>query len=249
MDHDIPPFNDVRVRRAFAMGMDREAIIKGPFRGEGKALAVGQSYWENALQVADYPPETRKYLQFNPTAAKALLAEAGFPNGIDVSFFVGFHHGSPFREIVESLPALFRPAGINVTLDPQELAAYQEGITNRGYGGVGVMKTGYGSPHINALSSMRSTASASSNRGGINDPAIDAMVDRMQSTGDDKERAELMKKLQITIVDRAYFAMFPGFYRFNAFGPRVNGEFKGNGPMMRFQTGALYRQLWLTQEK
>jgi peptide/nickel transport system substrate-binding protein len=249
MNLDIPPFGDVRVRRAFSMAMDREAIIKGPFRGEGKALAVGQSYWENALQVADYPPETRKYLQFNPTASRALLAEAGFPNGIEMSFFVGFHHGSPFREIVESLPALMRPAGITVTLDPQELAAYQEGTSKRLYGAVAVAKTGYGSPHINALSSLRSTASPSANRPGINEPEIDALVDRMNATADPKERADLQKQLQIMVVDRAYFVMFPGFFRFNAFGPRVNGEFKGNGPMMRYQTGALYRQLWLTQEK
>ena len=247
MDNDIPPFDDVRVRRAFSMAMDRPNIIKGPFRGEGLALGVGSSTWEHYLAPNQHPPEQANYLEHNPQAAKALLSEAGYPNGLDVTLFVGLHHGSPFRELVESLPALFAPAGIKVTLDPQELAAYQEGISTRGYGAAGVMKSGYGSPYINMIGALHCGATPSVNRSGICEPGLDAQVERARATGDDQERADLFKQLQTRIVDQAYWVAFPGFYRFNAFSERLNGTLKGSGPMFRHQTGVFFRELWLTQ--
>lgn len=68
-----PPFDDVRVRRALTMAIDRQAIVDGINYGYGQ---VGNStippfFWQ-------YDPEAGRDLSYDPEAAKALLAEAGW---------------------------------------------------------------------------------------------------------------------------------------------------------------------------
>jgi peptide/nickel transport system substrate-binding protein len=73
------PFDDVRVRRAIAHAIDRNAIIAGALYGFG--MPIGSHFPPHNPAYVDltglYPHDVAK--------AKALLAEAGYPNGIDVS--------------------------------------------------------------------------------------------------------------------------------------------------------------------
>ena len=74
-----PPFDDLRVRRALAHAVDRNAIIKGAMYGYGQPIG------------SHFPPHDPAYVDltqrypFDPAAARALLAEAGHPNGFDVT--------------------------------------------------------------------------------------------------------------------------------------------------------------------
>ena len=71
------PFDDVRVRRAMAYAIDRNAIIKGAMSGYGVPIGShmdpGNPYYVDLTST--YP--------YNPEKAKQLLAEAGFPNGFE----------------------------------------------------------------------------------------------------------------------------------------------------------------------
>ena len=71
------PFDDVRVRRAMAHAIDRSALIKGVMSGYGVPIGShmdpGNPYYIDLTSV--YP--------YNPTKAKQLLAEAGYPNGFE----------------------------------------------------------------------------------------------------------------------------------------------------------------------
>ncbi len=69
-----PPFNDLRVRQALAMTIDRETIARDVMNG-----VVDPSYSLVPPGVGGYyPPEL---VEYNPEKAKQLLAEAGYPNG------------------------------------------------------------------------------------------------------------------------------------------------------------------------
>ena len=74
------PFRDQRVRLAIALAIDEEAIVAKVMRGQGRPTwllwAPGVAGYDAAL---DHRPE------FNPDHAKALLAEAGYPNGFGVT--------------------------------------------------------------------------------------------------------------------------------------------------------------------
>jgi ABC-type transport system substrate-binding protein len=77
-DNKNPPFNDMKVRQAFGHIVDRDAIIKN-------ILTNGQAIPAYSFLMPGFPSsdsEGLKELQsYDPEKARALLAEAGFPNG------------------------------------------------------------------------------------------------------------------------------------------------------------------------
>ncbi len=75
------PFQDVRVRKALAMAVDRKTILDAVFQGAGTLAtsAIPAAMWGHRGDLPQIP--------YDPVAAKALLAEAGYPNGFKTSIF------------------------------------------------------------------------------------------------------------------------------------------------------------------
>ena len=75
----LPPFDDIRVRKALAHAIDRQAIIDGAMFGYGTPIG------------SHFAPHNAAYIdltglsEYDPEYAKALLAEAGYENGLTVS--------------------------------------------------------------------------------------------------------------------------------------------------------------------
>jgi oligopeptide transport system substrate-binding protein len=72
----VPPLNDVRVRQALSLAIDRESLTRGVIKG-GKKAATHFT----PVGMGDYAP--RALLRFDPAEARAKLAAAGFPGGKD----------------------------------------------------------------------------------------------------------------------------------------------------------------------
>ena len=75
---DKPPFNDVRVRRAISMAIDRQKQVDTVFEGHG-ILGWGVPVHLLPGQAADRRPSSGPWWQYRPAEAKKLLAEAGHP--------------------------------------------------------------------------------------------------------------------------------------------------------------------------
>lgn len=73
------PLDDVRVRQAIGMAIDRQAIIDGPYNGKD-LLAAGPI----PPGLEGHNPDL-KGLEYNPEMARQLLAEAGYPDGFDLT--------------------------------------------------------------------------------------------------------------------------------------------------------------------
>ncbi|TDP71525.1 ABC transporter substrate-binding protein [Roseateles toxinivorans] len=74
------PFKDIRVRRAVYQAIDIDLIIRQVLRGQ--ATATG-SFISKLLD--GHVPELEKRLPYDPAAARALLTEAGYPNGFSTN--------------------------------------------------------------------------------------------------------------------------------------------------------------------
>jgi dipeptide transport system substrate-binding protein len=78
---DRKPFDDVRVRKALAMAIDLDNLVKAVYQGTGTPTAalVPPSLWGHNSEVKPYP--------YDPDAARALLKEAGYPDGFSTDLW------------------------------------------------------------------------------------------------------------------------------------------------------------------
>jgi glutathione transport system substrate-binding protein len=108
-----PPFSDPRVRQAVSLGIDRLSIVNGLLRGFARVADAPV-----APSVFGYCPQ--KKIEYRPDRARALLTEAGYPNGIDVPFVVQ----SRFLDIAQAVSAQLERAGIRARMDVMETARF-----------------------------------------------------------------------------------------------------------------------------
>jgi len=101
-----PAFGDERVRRALSIAIDREAYVA--------AVHPGETPTANVLPADNpgYDPELEDEFAYDPEKAKALLAEAGYPNGFDFEFTI-----TPgTQRDLEAIQPYWAAIGVNVTL-------------------------------------------------------------------------------------------------------------------------------------
>lgn len=120
LNFDEEPLKDVRVRRAMAMAIDREGMAQYLRRGTAEPaygiLNFGGPGWD---------PDYRDY-EFNPDAAKALLAEAGYPDGFTtrLDWTMGGGGDVNTRADAEWIQRDFARIGINATIETFDNGTY-----------------------------------------------------------------------------------------------------------------------------
>jgi ABC-type transport system substrate-binding protein len=111
------PFSDPRVRQAFNLATDRESIVKNLY--QGRALVASNIV---APLTTGYFPMAP--IPYDPERAKKLLAEAGFPNGLKAKFISPQGRYPKDFEMAQALQQQWKRAGIDVSLNTMEWAAY-----------------------------------------------------------------------------------------------------------------------------
>jgi len=122
-NHDRAPMDDQKVRQAIAHAIDRTAIVAGTFFGQATPILGGViPQWNWAYANLDY---------FAPRGdvekAKALLVEAGFPDGFETSLTMA----SSFPAMVSMAPIIqanLAAIGIKATIDTMEIPRYWDEI-------------------------------------------------------------------------------------------------------------------------
>lgn len=115
------PLDDVRVRRALAMALNRPAIVDAVYQGAGTLVnsAVSPVEWGAATDLKGYP--------YDPAAAKALLAEAGYPDGFSLSLWampVSRPYNPDARRMAEMMQADWAAIGVKTDIVSMEWGAY-----------------------------------------------------------------------------------------------------------------------------
>jgi peptide/nickel transport system substrate-binding protein len=141
MRADKAPFDDVNVRNAIKACQDRDQILEATYRGYG---ALGADF-----HVAPIHPEycDKPIPERDIEKAKALLAEAGYPDGLEVSMAV--INTDPNITMAQLLKSQCAPAGININLDMMPSSLYWEqwmdvdfGITSWAHRPLAIMTLG-----------------------------------------------------------------------------------------------------------
>ncbi|MFA7019239.1 MAG: ABC transporter substrate-binding protein [Sphaerochaetaceae bacterium] len=186
---DEKPFNDNRVRLAFKYAMDPQIIARsvaqmdlndGIFYNETPIMNILAEYKEIPLRGRD----TKK--------AKALLAEAGYPNGVSVPMYYASDH--PFgKELAQTVQELAAPAGFDI-----DLKGYTRDIYLSQYWmNVPLSITGWaGRPDPSMLLLLAFRGGGSWNESHIDNPKINALIDNISEEANEAKRLSYYHELQ-----------------------------------------------------
>lgn len=199
LDHSMPPINDVRVRKALNMAIDREAFI-GTLLPEGTLLAT-----------ALFPPPTLGWnkdvpvWKYDPEGAKKLLEEAkadGVPVDTKLTLVARTANFPNITEVMEAIQQQLQDVGFNVDLQFYEIAEFQKLYskpypTDRGpMMATAMHDNSKGDPSFTMFFKYASEGLQS----GISDAKVDDLITRA-SAATGEERAKLWSELQAYLHD------------------------------------------------
>ena len=239
MRNDMPPFSDVRVRRAISHALDRQALIEAVWvRGEPTpALARGLVEW--SLPV-DQLGEGAKYYQYDPKESRRLLAEAGFPNGFKTQLTASPGYGRDLLDDAQLVQRFLKDVGIEAELKLQEYGAYVATTAQGKF--EGLVRGPWGIAWEPDSPLYRGYASDSSwNTGHVNDPTITAMLKEQRRTKDLEARKKLIFDIQRYAAKQQYYVYTNSVMVTASWQPYV----KNYAPNLSFDYGGRAAALWL----
>ncbi|MBI2919128.1 MAG: ABC transporter substrate-binding protein [Chloroflexi bacterium] len=226
MRTDLPPFNDVRVRQAISMAIDREAVNKTVYLGTGTLSysPIGPILGLYHLPLDKAPAELRRIAEYRPEEAKKLLAEAGYPKGFKTEAIYTPPWGAIQRGIAEASVSFLANIGIDASLNVMEYGRFSEVVLNKAsYEGMGVGWLGPGYEAETPTWDYYHSKATGRNRSRVNDPKLDKMLETVRVTMDENKRIELYHEIQSYILQQQYYVLFPLPPRSGFWAPYVKG--------------------------
>lgn len=187
------PLKDQRVRQAMYQAIDIEAIKKAVMRG--KSIPTGVMI---SSQVNGYSSDLAKRLPYDPNKSKALLKEAGYPDGFEITLDCPNNRYINDESICQAIASMWTKVGIKTKLTAMPRATYFQKIQKRD---TSVYMLGWGVPTFDALYSLQALvrskgkgADGSWNHGGYSNPKVDALIDQVKVETDQKKRTEMIQE-------------------------------------------------------
>jgi peptide/nickel transport system substrate-binding protein len=204
MRTDRPPFNDVRVRQAMSLAIDRKGIIESTMEGAGVWNGpVPAAFKEWALPVEKLG-EGAKWYQYNPAEAKRMLAAAGHPNGFGGSVCFTTYGSSLVTDQMQLILKNLKDVGIDAKLDQKEYGAYASTCL---VGKLESMAFGPQTPFLEPDNILFGyyTPGEPKNQSHLNDPVVTDAVIRQRRTLDVNKRREVIHELQRYLAKQQYY--------------------------------------------
>ncbi|MCI8422254.1 MAG: ABC transporter substrate-binding protein [Lawsonibacter sp.] len=193
MGESFEPFQDVRVRKAIAHAIDMNQVAAASW---GANCVVMDSLYPKPAW--GYSPT--EMWNYDPSLAKELLAQAGYPNGFDVTFAVS--EATNPSNAAEVIQAMLKEVGINMSIEKYTAATWQtmtlEGTTDFSFGGLTISTA----DASQVVSHLNSSASQITYR--WNDPALDTMIASGMCELDEGKRAEIYQEIQRYVFENVY---------------------------------------------
>ena len=191
------PFDDIRVRQALCYAVDKQAVIDLAFDGYG--IPLGTSMFPSFSKY--YDDSLTDYYTQDLDKAKALLAEAGYPNGFEMTITVPSNY-TPHVNTATVLVELLREVGIKATVQPVDWGTWLQDVYNdRKFQST---ITGLTSDNMTARKLLeRFTSAAGNNFTNYSDEEYDKIFAQAIATADDAEQVALYKQLEQNLTENA----------------------------------------------
>jgi peptide/nickel transport system substrate-binding protein len=206
----VKPYDDIRVRKAICLAMNRKEAMDTVVRGQGVATAgiALPGKWALPRGQLEKIPGYGPYKESNITEAKALLAAAGFPNGYQETIIV--QRIPVYEPHAVYIKDRLRKIGIDATLDFQESAKYLDSMRKRQFkidaGGWALTVNEPDSLYLNSV-----TCDGPRNTSMLCDRRIDELVTLQSKELDEKKRIALVNELEARVL--AQYGTYKMYFR------------------------------------
>jgi dipeptide transport system substrate-binding protein len=197
------PFDDVRVRKAMNMSIDKKAIVSAVYLSTGVPATnpIPPGQWSYNRAVKDDA--------FNPTEAKKLLAAAGYPNGFTTDLWampVQRPYNPNAKRIAELMQADLAKVGVKAEIKSFEWGEYRKRM-QAGEHQMGMLGwTGDNGDPDNFLNTLLGCSSAKTNGSNVAKfcyQPFEDLVQKAKVVSDVKERTKLYEKAQVIFKEQA----------------------------------------------
>lgn len=213
-----PWTKDVRVRQAISMAIDRNAIFEALY-SPGTIAAAGlprpEIKWQNYIPAGLGPAwldpkgskisaKSKELFEYNPTKAKALLAEAGYPDGLTLDFNYTNGFGANFTLQSELIQQMLNKAGFNAQTKIADIGTeYTPKLLRGQFSGLAMIYYAATSPldYLTAQFTPESTVNSSK----VNDPQVTAKIAELTRNLDAKSRHDGTLQLQDDLDQKMYW--------------------------------------------
>ncbi len=206
---DKPPFNDLRVRQAVSMAINRDEFITATYNGRGgwnTSLPWALSEWWLNPRGPDFGPNSR-YFKYDPAESKKLLAAAGYPDGLKVDMTSTPGYGQAWVQRVELMQQYLKSGGIDCTIKMQEYSVYISTTRLGKFEGGNVLVFGpmgnFNEPHEFFFSQYHPKGPR--NGGNVNDPTLTQMIEKQARTLDKADRKQQINDIQRYLAEQMYY--------------------------------------------
>ena len=202
-----PPFDDVRVRRAVSLALDRQklmaAIVPPEYGGELCVYLPPHIpfAWPNQGDVLDAP-----YFRRDVEKAKELLAEAGYPDGLTIAEYKVNGSVPSEVDLAQAMKQQLAEAGIDITITPLEVGQLVDDLLS---GNFEALQLGGGwlpDAHLYFFGVTYSTTNWSQTLC-TSSPETDALIDQGSSTTDFDTRSEVYHEIETIYADQELVGM------------------------------------------
>jgi len=223
--NDVKPFSDIRVRKAMQMAIDLPTIAKTYYNGYSDPWpsTLTSNYMKGyGFPYSMWPQSLKDEYAYNPTAAKQLLSDAGYPNGFKTDIVVSSDSDLDLLQIVKGY---FSQVGIDMdirTMDPAAWTAFawngrkQDQLAERAAGALG--HTFQPTRQIN-----RFQMSYVADNINVNDPVFDAFYTKALAATDVATVLQVTKDCNQYVAQQHYVISLLQPQQFNFNQPWVHG--------------------------
>jgi peptide/nickel transport system substrate-binding protein len=210
LDRPDHPLKDIRVRQAVSLAIDRKAVNDAELGGTS---SIGGNWippdWPGALDLPVPPTDIAK--------AKQLLADAGYPNGFDVSAVTPL---PPYFSWGERIVSQLRAINVKTTMNTMERGAFYDAMGPGPTRLKGLILMFSGAPG-DAAGRIRESAVTGGTFSGLSVPEIDNWMKQYDSSTDMQERKKLVEMVQTFTLDQYMMVPVCRNVAIWGFGPRL----------------------------
>jgi peptide/nickel transport system substrate-binding protein len=243
---DLPPFNDIRVRRALQMALDNATIAQTYYGGNASAFApcISCSYADMSPPLDEYPEEVQEAYTYSPERAKELLAEAGYPDGFSTDLITT---AARFPvDLAELAVTYWAQIGVDVELKVMDHGAMRSMAQSRQHTGMAQHHCCWTFFPYSALM-YRGGSTVPWNYCNLDDPRFNNLLEDIAAAASPAERTALFKEANMYCTESFWAVKLPPSYSYSVWQPWLKGYNGELGETMH-NPGGMDKWLWIDQD-